>query len=92
MTLIVSDARQILKGHGGCNFYGVPYERNNARIDIATDRFRHTVYECGVQEIMEQEQQYFEILTRVEYYEHEGDTLTLSTEDGDTLVFSPQPN
>jgi heat shock protein HslJ len=88
VMLTLSDARQLLRGYGGCNFYGVPYQRDDDRIEIATDGFRQTDYLCASQDLLAQEQQYFDILLNVTNYEVDHDTLLLSTDAGDTLVFT----
>lgn len=88
VTLTFSQARQILRGYGGCEFYGVPYERNDSKLVIGNDKFRQTDQGCTSQDFIEQEQQYFDTLMEVTNYEIDNNTLLLSTDAGDTLVFT----
>ena len=84
------DRREILGGHAVCNRYSVPYQIDGLKLSIADNEFASSAAGCGPESHANLEMQYYRILGRVEFYKLEGDTLTLSTEQGDTLVFTAQ--
>jgi|GEM_PF-2704508 len=84
------NAGRMLKGHTGCNGYGVPYEITSNGLEINRFQLIASAAGCLPESIMEQEKQYYEILRHTSHYGIEGNTLTLRTETGQTLVFLPQ--
>ena len=79
---------QIL-GNAGCNSYQANYELNDSRISVLD--FISTEIFCEEPEgVMDQEGEYMALMLRVDRFEIENDRLTLSTPDGETLVFERQ--
>jgi len=79
---------QIL-GNAGCNSYQANYELNDSRISVLD--FISTEIFCEEPEgVMDQEGEYMAHMLRVDPFEIENDRLTLSTPDGETLVFERQ--
>lgn len=81
---------RMLKGHTGCNGYGVPYKITGNRLEINRFQLIASAAGCLPESIMEQEKQYYEILRHAARFSIEGNTLTLRTEAGETLIFLPQ--
>jgi heat shock protein HslJ len=80
---------RILRGNTGCNPYNAPYERENSRLKIigvvvGTES-------CPPERLMEQEQQYVDILWDVITYAIKDDKLILKSATGEKLVFTLQP-
>lgn len=78
------DSEGALGGSGGCNRYGGMYSLDGDSIDVGG--VFSTQMACA-EDIMAQEYAYFEALEAASTYAIEGDTLTLTTEEGATLVF-----
>lgn len=85
-----ADRGDMLGGRGVCNGYGVPYQLDGQRLLVTRNALESSAEGCLPESYNDLEQQYYDVLSRVENYELEGDRLTLSTADGDTLVFAPQ--
>lgn len=85
-----SDRGDTLGGHAVCNGYGVPYEIDGHELTVVREEFESSAEGCLPESYNDLEQQYYDVLSRVESYELEGDVLTLTTEAGETLVFTPQ--
>ena len=74
-----------LGGSGGCNSYGGEYKVSGEKLTISSV-FSTEMY-CEAAGLMDQEAAYYELLSKVTGFSLEGDVLTLTTEDGETLVF-----
>jgi heat shock protein HslJ len=85
-----SERGDTLGGHAVCNGYGVPYQIDGHRLTVVGNEFISSAADCSPESHSNLEMQYYRILASVEFYKLEGDTLTLSTEQGDTLVFTAQ--
>jgi len=81
---------RVLKGHTGCNGYGVPYKITSNGLEINRFQLIASAAGCLPESIMEQEKRYYEILRHTSRYSIEGNTLTLRAETGETLVFFPE--
>ena len=75
-----------IRGNSGCNTYRASYTRRGAAIQVE-DPVR-TDAGCPTPEMTEQERTYFALLAEATGYTVEGDTLTLTTDDGHTLIFT----
>lgn len=88
---LMFDAQNSISGHGSCNRYGGTYTREGENITFS--QVFSTRMAC--EGTLAQEQTYLELLNAVTQYTLIDDTLTLSTDDGATLVFTrmapPQP-
>jgi len=81
------NAGRIVKGTSSCNLYGAPYKITGDKLEI--DRPIASAVGCLPENALKRERQYYKILAQVSNYSIEGDTLTLRTEMGETLVFVP---
>lgn len=79
---------QIL-GNAGCNSYQANYEQNDNQLAVL--EFVATEVFCEDPEgVMDQEGEYMALMLQVDRFEIQDDQLSLSTSDGDTLVFERQ--
>lgn len=76
-------------GTGGCNSYFVEYEINNDELTIVPP-IGATMMLCFPQPIMNQEQEYFDLLKTGETFRVEDDRLIISCSDDKELVFIAQ--
>ena len=72
-------------GSGGCNNYFVDYEFNKNELTI-TPPIGSTMMVCP-EPIMDQEQEYFELLETAETYQIQNGKLTISCSDNKILIF-----
>ena len=73
-------------GSGGCNTYFVDYEIDNYELTIAPS-ISTTMMLCFPQPVMEQEQEYFELLKAAETFQVDDDRLIISCSGNRELVF-----
>ena len=74
-----------VSGSGGCNSFGGPYVVEGD--SIAFGMLASTLMACMDDGIMEQEAAFYAALNAAASYTIDGETLIISTEDGDELVF-----
>ncbi|MEJ2047459.1 MAG: META domain-containing protein, partial [Dehalococcoidia bacterium] len=73
----------------GCNSYFVDYEIDNNELTIIPP-IGATMMLCFPQAVMEQEQEYFNLLKTAETFQIHDDTLTISCSASKELVFTAQ--
>ena len=82
-----------IKGNAGCNNYFAPYEVDSNRLTIGT--IGATMMACPGEGVMEQEQQYLEVLASAASYQIAGGKLQIANADGETVltfsVLEPTP-
>ena len=76
-------------GNGGCNGYFVEYEIDNDELTIVPP-LGATMMLCFPPPIMDQEQEYFELLKAAETFRIHNDRLIISCSDNKELVFIEQ--
>jgi heat shock protein HslJ len=76
-------------GTAGCNSYFVDYEIDNNELTIIPP-IGATMMLCFPQAVMEQEQEYFNLLKTAETFQIHDDTLTISCSASKELVFTAQ--
>lgn len=84
-TVTLTFDKKSLGGSGGCNSYGGDYTLRGTKLSM--ENIYSTEMYCEASGVMDQEAQYFELLSKAESFSISGDVLTLSTSSGDTLVF-----
>jgi len=84
-TVTLTFDKKSLGGSGGCNSYGGDYTLRGTKLSM--ENIYSTEMYCEASGMMDQEAQYFELLSKAESFSISGDVLTLSTSSGDTLVF-----
>jgi heat shock protein HslJ len=67
-------------GSGGCNSYGAKYEMQGNTLTV--QEITSTLMACKDEQVMEQEQQYFQALQSAASFEITGDALTIWYKDG----------
>ena len=76
-------------GNGGCNGYFVEYEIDNDELNIVPP-LGATMMLCFPPPIMDQEQEYFDLLKTAETFRVQDDRLIISCSDNKELVFIEQ--
>lgn len=82
VTLSFSDGK--IGGSGGCNTYGGDYKEDADRISFSG--INSTLMACVDEQMMQQEQQYFQSLNNVGKFEVNEDHLYLYDTDGELLL------
>jgi len=74
------DEKGQVGGSGGCNSYGAKYETQGDT--LAIQEITSTLMACVDEQVMEQEQQYFNALQNAASFEITGDSLTIGYGEG----------
>jgi len=86
ITAIFDSETHEVSGSAGCNHYFGNYEVDNGQLSITA--LAYTEMACMEPEgVMEQEQQYLQLLILAESYETEDGELRITCSDGSVLVF-----
>ena len=88
ITIEFKSAESKAAGSGGCNSYFVGYEINRGELTIIPP-IGSTMMACP-EPIMDQEQEYFELLETVETFQIQNGKLTISCSGNTMLVFVAQ--
>lgn len=73
-------------GTGGCNRYFGGFSQDGTTVSFG--QMGSTKMACPQDGVMEQEQAFLNLLSRITSFSLAGDTLTLTADDGATLVFT----
>jgi heat shock protein HslJ len=84
-TLIFDDGN--VGGNASCNTFGGNYRVSGSRLEIG-ETFS-TLMACVDNDLMAQEQEYFQMLSEVSDFELDNGRLVLTTEGNQTLIFVP---
>lgn len=86
ITATFDSATHGVNGSAGCNYYSGDYEVDNSELSISS--VGNTEMACIEPEgVMEQEQQYLQLLILAESYETGDGQLRITCSDGNVLVF-----
>ena len=87
ITATFGSAKHEVRGSAGCNSYFGDYEADNSALSIPL--VGNTEMYCMEPEgVMEQEEQYLQLIRLAGSYEIEGGKLRITCSDGSVLVFS----